>query len=109
MGEYKLKSYIDDNGKDIITEWLNSLDSTTRKRIAIRLRRIENGNFGDHKQLNSSLYELRFDFGGGIRIYYTIENNTIILLINGGNKKTQTKDIQKANDIIKSLKGLSNE
>ena len=72
------------------------------------MRRVENGNFGDHKQLNSSLYELRFDFGGGIRIYYTIEGNTVVLLINGGNKKTQSKDIQKANDIVESLKGVTN-
>ena len=109
MNKYKLKTYIDDNGKEIITEWLNSLDGTTKKRIAIRLRRVENGNFGDYKQLNCSLYELRFDFGGGIRIYYTIEGDTVVLLINGGNKKTQSKDILKANKIVETLKGAINE
>ncbi len=106
MKEYILKNYIDDDGTEPIIEWLTSLDNTMRKRILLRLDRLQDGNFGDYKQLNNYLYELRYNFGSGYRIYYTLENNTIILLINGGDKKSQSKDIKKANDILNKLKGI---
>lgn len=107
--EYKIKNYIKDNGTEPIVDWIKSLDATTRKRILLRLDRLRDENFGDYKQLNEDLYELRFSFGSGYRIYYTIEHNIIILLINGGNKKTQAKDIKQANEIIKQMKGIYNE
>lgn len=77
-----------------------------RKRVLIRLDRIKDGNFCDYKQLAPDLYELRLAFGSGYRIYYTIENNVIILLLNGGDKKSQTRDINRAKDILKVLKGI---
>lgn len=109
MEEYIIENYVDDNGNSPIHIWLSSLDKTTQKRILMRLRRLELGNFGDSKKLNELLYELRFHFGSGYRIYFTLQNNRIILLINGGDKKTQTKDINKANEIIKILKGQTND
>ena len=105
MEEYSISSYIDDYGKEPIKDWLKSLDGTTRKRILLRFDRLKDGNFGDYRQLGEYLYELRFNFGSGYRVYYTFENNAIILLINGGNKKSQAKDIKKAQDIINQLKG----
>ena len=105
MNEYILKNYIDDNGKEPIKEWLKTLDGTIRKRILLRLERLKDGNFGDYKQLSEYLYELRFDIGSGYRIYYTIENEIIVLLLNGGNKKSQSKDITKAAEILNKLKG----
>ena len=106
MIEYAISNYIDDNGKEPIKDWLKSLDGTTRKRVLLRFDRLKDGNFGDHKQLNEYLYELRFNFGSGYRVYYTFENNTIVLLINGGDKKSQVKDIKKAQEIINKLKGI---
>lgn len=105
MLEYRISNFIDDNGKEPVKEWLKSLDGTSRKRILLRFDRLKDGNFGDYKQLSEYLYELRFHFGSGYRVYYTIENNTIVLLINGGNKKSQTKDIDKAHEILNKLKG----
>lgn len=107
MVEYILTNYIDNNNQEPIKIWLKSLDGSFRKRILLRLDRLQNGNFGDFKKLNEHLYELRFDFGAGYRIYYTIENETIILLISGGDKKSQTKDIERANKIIAELKGIN--
>lgn len=72
----------------------------------LRFDRLKDGNFGDYKQLDEYLYELRFNFGSGYRVYYTIENNIIVLLINGGDKKSQIKDIKTAKEIITKLKGL---
>ena len=61
------------------------------------------GNFGDHKQLSTQLYELRFVVGGGLRIYYTIRGKKIILLLTGGNKSSQSKDIATAKDMLNEL------
>ena len=105
MNEYKILNYIDDNGKEPVKDWLKSLDGTTRKRILLRFDRLKDGNFGDYKQLDEYLYELRFSFGSGYRVYYTFVDNTIVLLISGGDKKSQTKDIAKSQEIIKTLKG----
>lgn len=68
-----------------------------------RLARVENGNFGDHKHIDGSLMELRMTFGGGIRIYYTIRGDTVVLLLQGGNKSSQTQDIEKAKKLITLL------
>lgn len=106
MTEYTLTNYIDENNQEPIKIWLKSLDGSFRKRVLLRLDRLRSGNFGDYKKLNDYLYELRFDFGAGYRIYYTIENKTIILLLNGGDKKSQAKDIKLANEIIAKLKGI---
>jgi len=88
------------NGKAPITEWLNTLDGSFRKRINQRILRIEEGNFGDHKKLSEDISELRFDFGKGYRIYYTEINRKIVLLVNGGDKSEQSKDIKKAQRLL---------
>ena len=68
-----------------------------------RIDRVQNGNFGDFKSLGGNLFELRFFFGGGLRIYYTVRNHQVILLLNGGNKSSQSKDIEKAKQMIQEL------
>ena len=84
--------------------WFSRLkDRTTKTRILARLSRIENGNFGDHKTLTKNLFELRLFFGPGWRIYYTIKNNTLVLLLTAGEKTSQTKDIAKASELLASL------
>ena len=105
MLEYSIKVYIDDNGNEPIKEWLESLDKTTRKRILLRFDRLRDGNFGDYKQIDDELYELRFMYGSGYRVYYTLAKKTIVLLINGGDKKSQLKDIKRAKEILNKLKG----
>ena len=66
-----------------------------------RLDRVALGNLGDYKQLNDNIFKLRLFFGSGYRIYYTIRNNQIILLLCGGDKKTQSKDIKRVIVILK--------
>ena len=85
-------------------EWFNNMRYRTSKaRIVTRLARVEQGNFGDHKQLTENLFELRFSFGGGLRIYYAIRDSCIVLLLNGGTKSGQSKDIAKAQKIFDEL------
>lgn len=99
-GFYKIEYLILPNGKAPIIEWLNSLDSSIKKWINQRILRIEEGNFGDFKKINEDIYELRFTIGKGYRIYYTKINNTVVLLVNGGDKSTQSKDIKKAQKFL---------
>ena len=72
----QVKFYELENGKEPVKEWLLKLDSSTRVKIIKRLERIYDDNFGDYKQIAPNLYELRFFFGKGYRIYYTIKNDT---------------------------------
>jgi len=89
---------------DIFDRWMARLkDRSATIKILARLDRIENGNFGDHKQIDKNLFELRFFFGPGYRIYYTIKGNTVVILLTGGNKTTQTKDIKKAMALLNDL------
>lgn len=100
MKTYKIDYLILPNGKAPVLSWLESLDSNFRKRVIQRILRLEDGNFGDCKKLTNEISELRCNFGKGYRIYYTEIENTIILLINGGDKSTQVKDINKANEML---------
>lgn len=81
-------------------KWLKGLSVQYTNRVLSRLYRIEQGNFGDHKQINDRLYELRIFFGKGYRIYYAIDDETIILLLNAGDKSKQSRDINKAQIIL---------
>lgn len=83
-------------------EWFETLDLTTQARIEVRLDRVRLGNFGDSKSLGDGIYELRLHFGGGYRVYYAISGNKVILLLMGGAKKNQTKDIKTARRYWKS-------
>ena len=85
---------------------MDSLDNVTRIRIQSRLTRLLENNFGDHKKIDNEISELRFKFGSGYRIYYTEVDNIIVLLINGGDKSTQSKDINKAKSILQEWRNL---
>lgn len=101
---YEIKFFQLHNGKEPVKEWMLSLDTSVRVKIVKRLERIYDGNFGDFKQIENNLYELKFKLGKGYRIYYTIQGNKIILLLNAGDKSQQSKDILKAKEYLKELK-----
>ena len=84
--------------------WLTGLkDKTVKRQILARLSRVENGHFGDIKPLSADLFEMRCFFVGGFRLYYTLRNQQIILLLAGGDKTNQSRDIEKAKNILKDL------
>jgi len=89
-----------------LIEWLDSLDKTIKARIQSRLTRLIENNFGDHKKIDSEISELRLHFGSGYRIYYSEIDNIIVLLINGGDKSSQSKDIRKAKNILHEWRKL---
>ena len=82
-------------------KWLTKLkDTSIRNRLLVRLDRIETGSLGDFKQIDNNLFELRFFFGSGLRIYYTIRDGKVVLLLAGGDKSSQTKDITKSKALL---------
>lgn len=93
----ELNIYVTQDGKKPFVDWLESLkDKTTRYRIKERLDRIALGNLGDHSSVGNGVIEIRFKFGSGYRIYYGKEGEKIILLLCGGDKSSQDKDIKRA-------------
>ncbi len=86
--------------------WVKELrDKNTRSHITKRLERVEKGNFGDHKSLGGGISELRFKNGPGYRLYYTERKGIIVVLLVGGDKSTQSRDIEKARELAKEWKG----
>jgi putative addiction module killer protein len=65
-------------------------------RILIRIRRVSLGNFGDVKSVGEGVYELRIDYGAGYRVYFIRKGEALVVLLGGGDKRTQPRDIQKA-------------
>ena len=89
--------YLDNRQKDVFQEWLDNLKDVRGRAIILkRIDRIEEGLFGDHRYVGEGVWELRIDFGPGYRIYYGEENLTVVLLLLGGDKTSQKKDISLA-------------
>ena len=84
--------------------WLDSLrDRTTRLRLSRRLDKVQRGNLGDVKTISENLYEMREFFGPGWRMYYTRRADTLIIMLGGGSKGSQTTDIGKAKKLVNML------
>lgn len=84
------------------SHWLLKLkDIRGKVSIVRRLNRVALGNFGDHKSLGQNISELKITTGPGYRIYYTQKGQEIIILLVGGDKSTQSKDIKKAKEMAK--------
>jgi putative addiction module killer protein len=89
---------------DVFDHWYDGLrDRQGRARIAARLRRVELGNFGDVKPVGSGVSELRIDCGPGYRVYLTQRGLEVVILLAGGDKRTQSKDIEAAIEMAKQL------
>ena len=89
---------------DVFDHWYDGLrDRQGRARIAARLRRVELGNFGDVRPVGSGVSELRIDYGPGYRVYLTQRGLEVVILLAGGDKRTQSKDIEAAIEMAKQL------
>ena len=98
----QVKNYQNGAGKVPFREWIATLDGTVRSRINVRIRRIaEYGSYGDCEPVGEGVYELRFDFGPGYRVYFQKIEDLLVLLLVGGTKKTQDADIAKAKKLSK--------
>ncbi|MBN2325521.1 MAG: type II toxin-antitoxin system RelE/ParE family toxin [Candidatus Omnitrophica bacterium] len=93
---FKIQFFKDVKRKSPFREWLNSLSIKARDRVLSRLYRIQNGNLGDYKRIGTGVFKLRLFFDGGWRIYFGRDGEEIILLLCGGDKSSQKRDIEKA-------------
>lgn len=85
-------------------DWFDSLrDRQARARINIRIRRLSEGNPGDVKPVGQGVSELRIDYGPGYRVYFVQSGETLIILLAGGDKKTQDRDVQTVLNLAQDL------
>lgn len=97
MGSVEIRHYLTVSGKDLYQGWLDKLkDLRGRVTIQRRIDRVANGNFGDHGFCRDGVWELRIQFGPGYRVYYGREGDTVVILLCGGSKRTQSADIKEA-------------
>jgi len=84
-------------GKDLYGEWLGKLqDISGRAAVSARVDRVAAGNFGDHRSVGQGVWELRINYGPGYRVYYGEDGPVVVLLLCGGDKRSQRKDIGKS-------------
>ena len=94
---FDLIHYADADGKGHFGRWLESLsDVQAQARVSARLIRLHRGNFGDCRAVGEGVWEIRIDWGPGYRVFYAIAGKQAILLCEGGDKRTQATDIQRA-------------
>ena len=98
----ELLEYLAEDGQNPFRKWLEKLkDRQARAKIRVRLNRIRLGNFGDCKPAGNGVSELRIPHGPGYRVYFGRQGNTVVILLYGGNKKTQSRDIALAQEYWK--------
>ncbi len=89
--------YADENGNEPFQLWLDDLrDAKNRRRIISRLVRVQQGNYGDVEPIGEGLSELRFFFGAGYRVYFGEDAGNIVVILCGGDKSSQSQDIENA-------------
>ena len=103
--EIEIELYKTRSGHCPFDIWFESLrELYTRAKILTRLDRLKLGNFGDCKSLGEGIAELRLDYGPGFRVYYSKIGNKVILLLCGGVKGSQAKDINNAREYLKEYR-----
>jgi len=104
----EVRQYQTTAGEIPLTKWMNGLrDGIARARIAARLDRLSIGLRGDWKSVGAGVCELRIDHGPGYRVYFGHDGKTLVLLLCGGDKRTQAKDIETAHEYWKDYKARS--
>lgn len=89
---------------DIFSNWLDALrDLHARARVLARVERLTTGNFGDVQPVGEGVSELRINYGPGYRVYFKQQGKTLIILLAGGSKSTQSKDIKLAQRLARGL------
>lgn len=90
----ELLEYINEHGRNPFREWLEELrDRQARARIRARLNRVRMGNLGDSKSVGDGVFELRIPYGPGYRVYFGRDGDKVVVLLTGGDKRRQARDI----------------
>jgi putative addiction module killer protein len=94
----ELRGYIDERGNKRFANWLNQLDAAAAAKVTMALTRMANGNFSNAKGVGSGVYEYKVNFGPGYRIYFAKDGDLVVILLGGGTKKRQQRDIAEAQE-----------
>jgi putative addiction module killer protein len=100
----EIRYYVAPSGEEPFAEWFAELDGAAAAKITRALVRIEQGNLSNVKSVGEGVLEYRIDFGPGYRIYFGRDGNTIVVLLTGGAKKRQQRDIDAARAIWRDYK-----
>ncbi len=98
MANIKVVEYLQ-NGVSVFEKWFDGLDALAAAKVATALYRLEQGNFSNVKSVGQGVSECKIDFGPGYRIYFGREGNRLVILLGGGSKKTQSRDIRNAQSL----------
>ena len=102
---FEILHYVTASGVDVFGRWLDTLaDRQARARIKTRIDRVSLGNFGDVEPVGEAVSELRVDWGPGYRVYFARAGKTILILLCGGDKRTQQRDIENAKTYLQDYK-----
>jgi len=105
MEKKELIVFVKDNGREPFTEWLEELtDVVAQRRIRLRLFMLKRGIAGDCKSLGDGVFKLRFQFGPGYRVYFGQEGPVVVILLCGGEKRAQTRDVRQAKEFWETYK-----
>jgi putative addiction module killer protein len=91
-----VREYVDRNGRSPYSEWFDRLNAQAAAKVAIAFTRVGQGNFSNVKSVGAGVHECRIDFGPGYRVYFGKDGERLVILLGGGTKKRQQKDIHRA-------------
>jgi putative addiction module killer protein len=92
----EIRYYVAADGRQLFAEWFADLEPVTRAKIARAIARMEQGNLSNVKPVGGGVLEVRIDFGPGYRVYFARDGETLVILLTGGSKKRQQRDIEAA-------------
>ena len=98
MSEIRVAEYLDTSGRAPFRRWFDQLDATAAAKVSTALYRLGKGNFSNVEGVTGGIFEYRIDFGPGYRIYFGKDGATFVILLGGGTKKRQSRDISAAAD-----------
>jgi len=93
---FEVREYLDRRGRSPFGMWFNQLDKTVAAKVTVGLTRVALGNFSNVKSVSGGVFEFKIDYGPGFRIYFGRDGKAVVILLGGGSKKRQSKDIQDA-------------
>lgn len=100
----KIRVYVDTGGRSPYARWFDGLNARAAAKVVTALVRMEQGNLSNAKGVGAGVSEYRLDFGPGYRVYFGKDGDTLIILLGGGTKKRQSKDIEAAQNLWREYK-----
>ena len=100
----EVREYVDTEGRSPFARWFDGLNARAAAKVATALVRIEQGNLSNSRSVGAGVSECRIDFGPGYRVYFGKDGDTLIILLGGGTKKRQQRDIETARALWQEFK-----